>query len=262
MRSALFAKTLRDFRRGLLGWALGVILTVALMAALWPSLSDVDYDALLSQYPDALKDLFNIGDMGTGWGFLNAELFSMVLPAVFIIFAVSRGARLVAGEEEDGTLETLVSLPLERPRILLEKAAALVVSVGALGAALLAASLVSSAAAGMGLPVRYQVNGALSMVLLGTEFGLVSLAIGAATGRRAATVGITSGLAGASYLVFVAAGLVDTLRPLRVLSPFYQATRNGPLGPDLPAIALVMPAVGVLALAIAVPVFNRRDLAI
>lgn len=260
MISTVFTKTLWDFRRGLLGWGLGVALTVGLMAALWPSLAGVDYDSLLSQYPDALKDLFNIREMGTGWGFLNAELFSIVLPAMFIVFAVSRGARLVAGEEEEGTLETLVSLPLLRTRLLLEKAAALAVSIVVLGLVLLAASLVSTTAAGMDVAVRYQVNGALSMSLLGVEFGLLSLALSAATGRRALTVGVGSGLALAAYLLFLAAGLVEELRSYRVLSPFYQATRNGPLGQDLPLIALSMPAVGLFAVAIAIPVFERRDL--
>ena len=40
--------------------------------------------------------------MTSGLGFLNAELFSLMLPVLFLIYAIARGARLVAGEEEAG----------------------------------------------------------------------------------------------------------------------------------------------------------------
>ena len=59
-------------------------------------------DEFLSSYPDALKKAFNLGAMTTGTGFLNAELYTLVLPILFLVFGISRGSRLVAGEEEAG----------------------------------------------------------------------------------------------------------------------------------------------------------------
>jgi len=85
MLGTVFAKTLRDQRRGLMGWGVGIVANVVLMAAIWPSFSDVDYESLLEQYPEGLKDVFNIDEMSTAAGFLNGELYSLVLPAVFII---------------------------------------------------------------------------------------------------------------------------------------------------------------------------------
>ena len=98
MEASVFTKTLRDQRRGLVGWSIGTAATVLLMAAIWPSFSDIDIDALLAQYPKALLDAFNVRAMSTGAGYLNAELFSLMLPAIFIVFAVGRGARVLAGE--------------------------------------------------------------------------------------------------------------------------------------------------------------------
>ncbi len=260
MERSVFTKTLRDQRRGLIAWGIGTALTVVLMAAIWPSFSDIDIEGLLAQYPAALKEVFNVGAMSTGAGYLNAELFSLMLPAIFIIFAVGRGARVLAGEEEDGTLELLVTLPVSRTSILLQKCAALVLDVVALGGVLLVATWLSSLVFGLDIGLRAAANGAVSMALLGIEFGLVALALGAVLGRRNLAVGVSACLAGASYLVYLAAQLVDSLRPLRRFSPFYQAISGGPLDDRLAPIVWWTVVVGVLVFAASVRVFAARDL--
>ncbi|NLA37097.1 MAG: ABC transporter permease subunit [Actinobacteria bacterium] len=260
MLTSVFIKTLRDQQRGLIGWALGTALTVVVMGAVWPSFSDVNITALMDQYPEALKEAFNIAAMDTGAGYLNAELFSLMLPAIFIIFGVARGARLIAGEEEDGTLELLATLPVSRRRILLEKAGALIVELAVLALVLLASVWVASLAFGLDIAFLHAVNGAISMFFIGLEFGLVSLALSAATGRRGLAVGVSAGLAGLAYLLYLVAQLVKDLRPLRFASPFYQAISEGPIGPNLPALTLAMVAVGGVALAVSLVVFDRRDL--
>ena len=85
MLSSVFAKSLRDQRRGFVGWSVGVVATVALMASIWPSFSDVDMSSLLQQYPEAMQRLFDLDSFASAAGYLNVELYSMVLPAVFII---------------------------------------------------------------------------------------------------------------------------------------------------------------------------------
>ncbi|MGZ4718581.1 MAG: ABC transporter permease subunit [Acidimicrobiales bacterium] len=262
MLANVFAKTLRDQRHSLIGWSIGTALTVVIMAAIWPSFSDMDLDSLLSQYPEAMKEAFNITGMTTGTGYINAELFSLMLPAMFIIFAVARGARLIAGEEEDGTLDLLATMPVSRGRVLLEKGAALVLSIGVLALVLLVSTYLSSLAFGLDIPFVHALNGALAMCFIGLEFGLVALALSACPGSRALATGVTAGLAGAAYLLYLIAQLIDSLRPLRVLSPFYQAISEGPIGPNLPPITLAMLVVGLVALVVAVPVFERRDLAV
>lgn len=263
MLGSVLAKSLRDQRRGLVGWSIGVVVLVAMVVALWPSVRDIpDIEEFLSNYPEALRELFHIEEIATGAGFLNAELYSIMLPAMFLVFAIGRGARLVAGEEETGTLEVLLATPVTRTRVLLEKAAALAVSVVALGAVLLAVSIVSASLAGMDVGLVDHAGGAVSMVLLGVLHGWVALAVGAGTGRRSASVGVAAGLAGAGYLLYVMGQIVDAIEPWRVLSAFHQALDGGPVGAGVPASYLYVVLAAVVALVAAVPVFDRRDLAI
>lgn len=261
MLTSVLTKTVRDQARGLIGWGIGVSVLVALIAALWPSVRDMNLEGFLGAYPEVFRELFNIESIATGPGFLNAELFSIILPALFIIYAVGRGARLVAGEEEGGTLDLLVVTPVSRRRLLVEKAAGLAVGVTVLGGILFVVLVLSSAAFGIELGSGPSAVAALAMVLLGIEHGWLSLAVGAATGRRVTALAVAGSVAVAGYLLFALGAIVDVVEPWRPLSPFTHALEAGPLNGGVPMKFALMPLAALAFLAAAVPLFAWRSLA-
>lgn len=263
MLANVFVKTLRDLRRGLIAWSIGLILLVAVIAAVWPSFRDLpELNEFLDAYPEVMKELFNIEAITSGVGFMNAELYSLMFPALFLIFAIGRGARMVAGEEEDGTLEVLLATPVTRVRVLVDKAAALAVAVTILGIAVWAATAAASPVAGMDIGVGSAATASLAMVLLGLEHGWLALAVGAATGRRGLAIGVASVFAVAGYVLYVLGALVESFEPWRPLSPFHQALEGGPLGAGLPLAYLWMGLVGLAFVAAALFAFDRRDVRI
>lgn len=68
---------------------------------------------------------------------------------------------------------------------------------------------------------------AVALVLMGLDFGLITMALGAATSRRGTALGIASGLAAASYLLSSLATTIGAIRPGRYLSLFYWSVGNG-----------------------------------
>jgi ABC-2 type transport system permease protein len=257
----VFRKGLRDQRRSLIGWSIGVLLLVLLESALWPSIRNMpDLNTFLANYPEAFRKMFNIEDFGTGTGFVNTELFSLMLPILFIIFGVGRGARAIAGEEERGTLNVLLVTPVSAVRLVLAQAAALAVGLLALGAVLYVSMLGCSVGFGLGLNAADLAGATLAMVLLGLEFGWLALAIGAITGRRAVAIAAASAAAVAAYVLYVAGQLVEAIKPWEPLSPFHQALAGGPLGAGLPGAYLWMPVAAAVAVAVALPIFDRRDI--
>jgi hypothetical protein len=163
----VFLKTLRDQRRGLTGWGIGVVLLVPVEAAFWPSIRDMpDLKEFLGNYPEAMQELFNLMAMTTPSGFMNAELFTLLLPLLFIVFGVGRGARMIAGEEEAGTLDVVLVTPVSTAQLVLHKAAALAVSLVVLGVLLFGATLASSVAFGLGAAAGDVASGSLAMMLL------------------------------------------------------------------------------------------------
>ncbi|MGH2655527.1 MAG: ABC transporter permease [Actinomycetota bacterium] len=256
----VFLKSLRDQYRGLIGWTIGVMVLVLVMALIWPSVRDMpDIDRLLANYPEAMRELFNVEAITTGPGFMNAELFSIILPAMFLVFAIGRGARLLAGEEQAGTLEVLLTTPVPRAQVLLEKAAALAVSVAVLGLALFASTVASAALVGMDVPPGEAAVGSLAMVLLGLEHGWLAFATGAATGRRVLSIGVAGTVAVVGYVLYVVGALVEAMEPWRSVSPFQHALKGGPIGGGVGAGFGWMAVVAIVVLLACLPVFHRRD---
>jgi ABC-2 type transport system permease protein len=253
-------KTLYDLRRSLVGWSTGIVTLVALMAAIWPTMRDMpDLERFLANYPEAMQRLFDLGAIATGAGFLNAELFSMLLPAMFIVYGIGRGAKLIAGEEADGTLDVLVVTPVSRTQVLLEKAAALTVAVAGLGLVLLTSIVVASPLADLGIGTRDAAIGSLAMVLIGLLLGMLALAVGAATGRRSWALVVASTVAVASYVLHVVGALVESVEPWQPLSPFTQAVQTGPVGAELPLGFAALALAAVALVVVAIPVFDHRD---
>jgi ABC-2 type transport system permease protein len=259
--NTVFQKALWDQRRSLPFWASGLAFTIFLEAALWPSMSGMpSLEEYLQELPAGLREMFAMDQMSTGSGFLNAELFSLVLPMMFLVFGINRGARMLAGEEEAGTLDLLLVTPLSATRLLLQEAAALVVSISLLGFAILLATVLGSNAFGLDISVASAAVGASAMILLGVEFGVLALVTGAVTGRRGIAVSVPAVVGMAAYLLYVAAVFVDELSRFRSVSPFDQALNGGPISPEVPGSFgwLVVPSL--LAVLVALPVWARRDI--
>lgn len=253
-----------DHRRALAGWCVGSVAYVALIAAIFPSLADSgSLDKLLDSYPDALKSLFGISSGGTlssGAGFLDAELFSFMLPLLVLVLAIGSGARTFAGEEDAGRLELVLAYPVRRRAAVLAKGVAVAVEVIAVSACSGVAIGVSSPIFDLELSVGRIAAAVAGLALLGVLFAWVALAVGAASASRGLAVGLPAGLAAAGYLVSGLHSLAGWLDPFRFLSAFWwigtSPLQNGIRGSG--ALVLALSAIAVLfggALAV-----ERRDL--
>lgn len=263
MLTNVFLKTLRDQRKGLVGWSIGLIVLVLLEAALWPTVQGMgNLQDFIAGYPEALRELFKLDQFASGTGFLNGELYSLVLPILFLVYGIGRGARSIAGEEEAGTLEVLLTTRVTPTSLVLNRAAALAVNLVCLGAVLLLGVMTFSPVFGLDVAAGDAVTGSVAMVLLGVEFGWLALAISAVSGRHVVAIAVAGALAVAAYLLYAAGSLVEELEPWQGLSPFHQALAGGPLGAGFPLAYLWMPAAGVVFVLAALPLFDRKDITV
>ena len=261
MFRSVFLKSMYDARRGLIGWSIAIGLLVLLESALWPSVRDMpNLTQLYQSFPEELRKFFDLEAMTTGAGFLNAELFTLMLPALFLVYGIGHGARALAGEEERGTLELLLATPVSGFRIVLDKALALAVSVTILGLTLFVATTLGSLIFGLGIGVPTAAGGALAITLLGTEYGVLALAAGALTGRHSTAVAIASAAATLAYIVYAAGLILPRFASWQPYSPIHQAFHGGPLGAGLQLSYLWLLAGTAALVAIALPALDGRDI--
>jgi ABC-2 type transport system permease protein len=255
---------LHDRRRGLIGWALGIAAYVVLQTSFYPSVQDSQLQRAIARYPKELKAFFGGAqsfDFSTGRGYLDVELFSLVVPALLVIAAIGFGAAALAGEQEGGTLELLLANPLTRRRVVLEKTIGLGVTVTVLAIVVFVALTVMNPIVDLGVGLADLGAACLGAALVGFGFGMVAMLVGAASSSRAVAIGVPAALFVASYLLVGLAGLVAWLEPFRIVSPLHHATGTHPLTNGLPVANFALLAAWCVAAVVATgAVFERRDL--
>jgi ABC-2 type transport system permease protein len=100
----LLLDELRSRRTAILGWGLGIALFTGYVIILYP-----------------------FGDIGSFNRFISTEIFTF-LPLLLAVYAIVNGNGTLAGEEDNGTLEPLLALPLPRWQVVLSKALALAIA--------------------------------------------------------------------------------------------------------------------------------------
>ncbi len=259
-------KTLRDRRRSLLFWGLGLAAIAAMMVAFYPVIRDATFiSEYLESFPEEFLALFagEVIDYTSPEGFLNGELFFLMYPLLLLVFAVGFGSDAIAGEEERGTMDLLLANPLNRWRIVLEKFVAMVICILLLTAVFWAILAIGGAIIDMGLNLARLWAVCFSGMLLALSFGTIALAAGCARGKRGISMGVGGALGVYAYMLNALGPLVDWLEPFQVASPFYYYIDANPLANGLnPLHVAVLIGLTVVFLVIAVVTFERRDLAV
>jgi beta-exotoxin I transport system permease protein len=261
--NGLLGKTLRDQRRALLGWGLAIAGIAVMYSAFYPSVvkSAGSLNKYLESLPDALKTLLG-GDYTSPAGYLRAETFTTLGPILFLVFAIGAGARAVAGEEETGTLDLLLSTPIRRRHVVTDKLIAMLLTTAALAAILWATLLVVGPPFDLHVAVIDVFAACLMLFLLAAAFGSIAMAIGCASGHRGVAIGLTGALATAAFIVNTLAPTVSSLQVLRPLSPFRWYFDPDPLVEGIDALnAVVLLGIVAVAAIVAYLTFERRDLA-
>jgi len=246
-------------RRSAVGYAAGLALYTLVVVALYPSFKNST--SLNSLSGSTAAALFGVtGRLTSPGGWLNGNIYSNFFPLIMLLLTIGYGAACLAGQDEDGTLALMAALPVRRRAIVFQKAWAM-----ALQALLLAAAVTVCVLAGRGFQLAIDpgdaVATAAALTLASLDFGLLTMAAGAATGRRGTALGIGASLAAASYLLSTLATTIAGIRPGRYLSLFYWSVGNDQISKGVTiADFAVLTVAGLCALIAAVAAFRQADL--
>lgn len=264
---ALVSKSLRDQRRALIGWTVGICAFLLLYLSIYPSIvsnPDLYGQAMAAKYPGALKDLMGgLGDLTSGAGYLQVMAYQLFGPLLFIMSAVILGNRAIAQPEEAGTLELTITLPIDRRRLVLERLAALALGLLAIGLVTFVLVAGMASAVDMGVPLGNIVAAHVGLCLLVLFFGTLTVAVGAATGRKGPALAVGGVWAVGGYVVETLGRDVAAISWLRPLSPFHYYLDGKPLYQGFPFgdYGVLAGATVVLVLT-AMVTFDRRDVGV
>jgi beta-exotoxin I transport system permease protein len=248
-------------RKALVGFTVGLVLYVMVIVALYPSFKNSSELDNLTKNSPGVAALFGIsGSLTSPDGWMNANAWANFFPLIILLLTIGYGASAIAGQEKDGHLELVLSLPFSRRRVVAQKIGALTFQ-----ALILCFFTLLAVLAGRWFELDFGIwelaTATVGVLLLGIDFGLLALAIGAGTGNRGVALGVASTVAAASYLVSSMAPVVSWLDPAKYLSLFYWSVGDNQIENGLSAGGLaVLLGVG-LALAVAADrLFETHDI--
>ncbi len=257
MLATVFAKTLRD---RWLGWtiAVGVVWSFVLLGM--AAYSGLDL-SILDTFPEAYRTLIGLRP-GMDAGALSiAAIYGTYGSMTFAAMALTMGAASIAGEERKGTLGLLLANPKSRTHVLVSKMLALVLLIVVATLAMWAVSLGSAGALGIAL-------GDLDLVALNTHmlastlfYGLLAMAISAATGNRGAALGASTGVLVVGFLGAGLLPLIEGGEKWVKLFPWYYFNGSEPLynGIEWNHVGLLLGASAIFAV-VGFVGLRRRDL--
>lgn len=267
MSGAIFTETLRRNWRQILYWGISLALLGWMIAAI---VQDVDmlkqYEQIAQNFPPVLLQMFGAEDaatLATPEGFITYGFFGYTL-LILAVYAVIAGLGVTASEEDAGILDVVLSLPVPRWRVVLEKLAAYMLIM----VAIIAVSFLGLLVGVQMSPVMAEVNlgrlaeGILNMMPSSLLMIAFTTFVAAIVRRKGTATGIAAAFIVVSYFLdFLGkAASESALGNVRAISFFTYYDPQGVLvnGLNVGSVALLL-VVTALLVAGSVWAFQRRD---
>lgn len=258
--SSIAAKSSAD-HQGLLVIVSYIVFIMGLFYGPMYNLLPASFSDILSQFPDTLLAMVGQADMATAAGWLQAETFSLVVPIAFITVLATVGAKALAGEEDQRTMDLLLANPIPRRQVVVAKAGVLVMYAVVLGVATFAGVALGVVVGGLDVAITSVAATSALAALLGLVIGAMALAVSAATGRVRWATMAAAGVALFSYFAWTFLSLSPRLDAWVSLSPFDWYLGGDPLNNGMAwGDAGLLVAAAVVLIGVAVSLFDRRDL--
>jgi ABC-2 type transport system permease protein len=204
MLKRLWTKTLYDQKRSLFFWNFGMLGIVIMTLAFYPAFEAEQevFNSLTASMPEELLSIFGAsgGDLASPQGFLNSQIYMLLIPLILIVYGVTNGVNTIAGEEGNGTLELLVTCPLSRIQIALEKYLALILGIIIIITLFTACIILFKGPIDLNMKSSAIIIAAVEIFTISLFFSSIAFALGTGTGNKGLSLGITYAIAVISYL--------------------------------------------------------------
>lgn len=265
MFKSVYTKALREIRTSLLWWFVGLFGYVFFSCYFYPAIA-----SQASAFVKLIKDVSLInfftgasGDFITPEGYLFTEFFSAIGPLLLIIFSIGFGADAIAGEEHRKTADLLLSNPIARSHVILDKYLVLLTASFVLAIASWLGFLLGDRIYHIQIDSLKLIQTNLGMFLLSLSFGSLAFMISAWRGQKALASSVSMLIAVISYFLWGFGSMANSLKAYEKLSLFYYYAGDNPLKTGLnykSALVLLVPSV--ICFIIALLTYEKRDIRI
>lgn len=221
----LLVKT--EFKRNfksLLLWTAIIVGTALMMMAMYPAFKDsfANIEEMLANYPKEFLEAFGLGEgqlnMGDPYGWFGVEGYLFVT-LIGGSYAAILGSSILSKEEDDKSIEFLLSKPISRNQILLGKALVVVSNLVVLNIIMGLVLLISFSIIG-DLKVLTWLLYIVGPFILEIIFASIAFMVSVFVTKSRKVMSISLGIVIGMYAVDLIAKLTDTFEFLKYITPY------------------------------------------
>lgn len=206
-------------RTTLIWWMVGVAIYTVANIAVYPAFED-SVLLELDNFPSFMVDALGLTDLSQIGPYLFAQVFLM-LPLVLSFLPIMSFGGAIAGMEERGGLDVMLTQPIKRRSYVLATWVIAVISVALVLAVTGVLSWLTVLVIGEDLSFGDTMLAAWSVFPVTIAVGSIGLVLSSFMRSRGAVLGASIGLVFLLYLIDVIGNIVPELEAMRYISPFH-----------------------------------------
>jgi putative exporter of polyketide antibiotics len=228
MSKTLLGKMLFQKRWWMFWWFIAAAGTAASTVAFYPAFKGSNISKVFNSLPSSVQHFTGTGtSFNSITGYVSNEVFTLRAPIIIIILSIIVFNNLTVSEERRGILESQISLPLSRMKILFSKLIAGIVVVFVASGGLFAGVELALKLINYSYPTVNLIELVLSTAVLAVIFGLVVVMLNAIFGIRSIVLGLSCAFAFISYMLTSFVSSVHNLKFIEKASPFHYYSTTG-----------------------------------
>ncbi|MEE4194432.1 MAG: ABC transporter permease subunit [Anaerolineae bacterium] len=224
---AEYKNALRKMKGAIIGWSVGLFSYTVLMAALFPMMitqMGEQYLEMIEIVPKEFLAFFpNISQFLSPVGFVDTYFFSMMV-VVIPILTIGQGAKLLVRDEEEGTLDLVMSYPLSRTQLFWARVGAYLDGVVLVLAASFLGWVIPDKSEAWTMTVGELLQAYLPLLAIVLVFGMLAFFLSLLLPSFKAASGLVGALLIANYLLLGISNIREELQTLYKYTPmkYYQ----------------------------------------
>lgn len=219
MLSSVFLKTLYGLRWQILGWSLGVMFIVFVTVALYNSFTQTGFEDVINSLPEQMRGLLGSADNYKSIaGYLAQQIFGLKVVMFLVVMSVLLFISVSATDEDNGRMQTLLTLPITRTKAYFHKWLAVLIAIGIVNLALIAALYAGLAVIQKEADATRIIQSIANLWLACSTVGMVGFSLAMLTGKKGLSIAVASGYALFCVIMSSLAPAVDSLKEVDKLS--------------------------------------------
>lgn len=213
MFRSIYSKNLYNLRWEILGWCIGLGLVVLLTMSLYNAFDQEGIENVVNAVPDSLKSIVGTADdFKTIPGYIGQQIFGPNGYILAIIASILLAFSISGNEEDDGRLQTLLTLPVTRSAVFCQKWLALITAIAVLCLAVLIGLYGGLLVVGQNADFARVMESTLAFFLMNCAFATIAFSVAMFVGKKGLSIAIVGGYAMASFIITSMAPAVSGLK--------------------------------------------------